>query len=101
MAIQTKTLGSVSDTDGTQATLQVDYDDQLLRLTLVRVINGTGRTARVTATAVANPSRTYTLNAAPHQTSTQNIPTGAQTRLDVTVDARGRVDGVDYQFLLL
>ena len=29
---------------------------------------------------------------------TQNIPTGASVRLSITIDARGRVNGIDHNF---
>jgi hypothetical protein len=104
MAIQTKTLGVLNEDEGS-ATLQIDYDDALLRLTTVRIINThPTRTARVSATVVANPNRTASMDGLPpvapatSKTSSQNLPTGQTQRFNITVLPSGRLDGVDYQF---
>ena len=98
MATITKTLGLLVEVAG-RAELQVDYDDALLRLLAVRIINGHPTlTARVTATSVANPARTATLDGLPAQTTAQALPTGAGQRFDVTFTASGRLDGVTYLF---
>lgn len=96
MATVTIELGSF---DERRVLLQVDYDDILLRLLVVRCINNTNFPARGTATAVPQPNRTYTATFPANQTTELNIPQNAANRLDITIDSRGRVDGVDYQFL--
>ena len=98
MATITKTLGLLVE-DAGRAELQVDYDNVLLRLLAVRIINSHPTlTARVVATSVANPARTATLDGPPAQTTTQAFPGGAAQRLDVTITASGRLDGVFYSF---
>jgi len=98
MAIQTKVLGTAYEPEGF-ARLEVDYDDNQLRLRVARIVNTHPTlTARATATAVSDPTRSYTLNGLPNQTTSVNIPTGPANRLDITIDARGRLDGVEYQF---
>lgn len=103
MAIVTKVLGTVGDAQVPphQAELSIDYDNALLRLTLVRIVNDTNQVAQVTGTATADPTRTFTMQCPAGQTATQNIPTGQANRLNITIDARGRVDGVEYHFLLV
>lgn len=98
MAIRTKALGVLVEPEG-RAELQVDWDDAAPRLTLVRIVNTHPTlTARVTATSVANPARAASLDGPPNQTTTRTLPTGQQQRLDITIDARGRLHGVEYQF---
>lgn len=94
MATVTKSLGSF---DNGNVRFEIDYSDTLLRLLAVRCINNSTIPASATVTAVSQPTRTYTRTFAASQTTVLNIPTTAATRLNITVDARGRVDGVDYQ----
>lgn len=99
MAIQTRVMGSCRDeTNGTTAVLSIDYDDALLRITGVHLVNPTTFAVFATAIRANGTGQTYTLNAAPGQTIDVAVPGGAQARLDVTIDARGRVDGVEYHF---
>ena len=100
MAIVTKTIGHDGTPDGGYVEWQIDYDDARLRLTAVRCINNSTSIAWGKAVSVANPSRSYSTTFPANQTTVINIPTGASQRLDITVDARGRVDGVDYQFMV-
>lgn len=93
MAIATKTLGGFDDG---LCRFELDYDDVNLRLTVVRCINNTAQPASAQATATAN-GRTATRIFAANSTVELAIPTGPTTRLDVTIDGRGRLDGVDYQ----
>jgi hypothetical protein len=90
MAIVTKPMGGF-----TGITFQVDYDDVNLRLTAIRCINTTAHACRGQVTATAN-GRTYNRTFAANQTTELAIPTNAPARLSITVDARGRIDGVDY-----
>lgn len=99
MAAVTRVLGrAVDETTGTQAVLQVDYDDSTLRLTAVRVINPTSKAFFVTARRASGGGQTYTLNASAGQTTEQTIPGNAAARLGVSIDAQGRLGGVDYTF---
>lgn len=98
MAIQTKTLGVLVEPEG-MATAQETYDDVRLRLETARIINTHPTlTARLSGFVVANPAKSFTLDCPPNQTVTQNIPTGQQARFDITIDAQGRIDGVEYRF---
>jgi hypothetical protein len=97
VAIVTKTLGEAVEAAGT-ATLQVDYDDQRLRLSAIRIINTHPTlTARLTATSTSTAA-TFSLDGPPNQTSVQNVPAGQASKFGVTIDSRGRLDGVDYAF---
>ena len=97
MAIITKTIGEAVEVAGT-ATLQIDYDDQRLRLTAIRIINThPSLTARLSATSTSTGA-TFTLDGPPNQTSAQGVPSGQASKFGVTIDSRGRVDGVDYAF---
>lgn len=99
MAIQTRELGrAVDETNGTAAVLSIDYDDALLRITAVHIVNPTTKAVFATARRASGGGQVYTLNAAAGQNVDVSVPGGAQARLDVTIDARGRVDGVDYTF---
>ena len=93
MATVTKSLGVIGP-----AELQIDYDDALLRLLAVRCINGGDQPASLTGFSVARPNRTFAFTFPAGQTTTQNVPQGANNRFDITVDARGRVDGVEWSF---
>ncbi len=93
MATVTKNLAVF---DGGNVIFELDYDDVALRLLVVRCINGTAQPDFGRATSTAN-GRTYSRTFAANATTEQAIPTNSQNRLDITIDARGRVDGVDYQ----
>lgn len=97
MAIQSRVLGSLVDDTG-QATLRVEYDDAALRLTLVEVINGTASPVAVTAQRASGGGQAYTFTIPAGQTRTQVVPGNAQNRLGITIDARGRLDGVEWNF---
>lgn len=95
MAIVTKTIAVLPWDETLTALLQIDYDDVDLRVRVVRVINPAPRGLVVTA-GRTDGTRTYTATAPANQTTTQNISTGAAQRLQLVVDARGRLDGVEY-----
>lgn len=97
MATITKTLGEAVEVAGT-ATLQIDYDDQRLRLSAIRIINTHPTlTARLSATSTSTAA-TFSLDGPPNQTTSQNVPAGQASKFGVTIDAQGRVDGCDYAF---
>lgn len=77
------------------ARLEIDYDNVDLRVRTVRVVNPAPRGLVITA-ARTNGTRTYTATAPASQTTTQSIPTTVANRLQLVVDARGRLDGVEY-----
>lgn len=98
MAIQTRNIGTAVEELGS-AELQIDYDDVDLRVRTVRIINGhPSLTARVTARRNDGTGPTRTLDGPPAQTTEQAIPTSPSQRLQLMVDARGRLDGVEYSF---
>jgi hypothetical protein len=99
MAIQTRQLGTlIDDKNGGIATLSIDYDDALLRLTAIHLINNTTFSVFCTAIRTNGTGQRYVINVPPGQRFDQTIAGGSQARLNVTIDAQGRVDGVDYQF---
>jgi hypothetical protein len=102
MAIQTRTLGSVSDAQVPPRSCSVtySYDDAALVLTAVDVTNDTNQTVHIDATATAT-GRNVSVNVAAGQTLHQNVPTNQANKLAITIDARGRMDGVEWHLLLV
>jgi hypothetical protein len=99
MAIQTANKGYASDsTTNTIAELQVDFDDVSMRLTAVRIVNPTAFAMYAVVRRGDGSGQTYTLSAPAGQTVEQVIPGQAANRLGVTIDANGRLDGVEYHF---
>lgn len=95
MAILTKTIVSF---DNGACVWSYSYDDVALRLTRILCDNTGGvYNTRGTVTVISN-GRTFTALVAPGGTLDQALPTGAQTRLGITIDSRGRVDGIDHSF---
>lgn len=96
MAIVTREQGRIIEDSGV-AILEYDYDDVSLLLRAIRVRNTTPLVVEVTAVKTTDPnagrtvSRTYPANA----TTVQNIGTGAAARINITIDSRGRMDGVE------
>lgn len=95
MAIATKTLAVLPWDETTGARLEIDYDNIDLRIRVVRVVNTAPRGLTVTA-ARTNRTRTYSATAPAGQTTAVNISTTAANRLQLVLDARGRLDGVEY-----
>lgn len=101
MAIVTRTIGVAVEAEGS-ATLQIDYDDADLRVRVVRIVNThPALTARVTARRNDGTGPTRTLDGPPNQTTEQTIPTSPSQRLQLVVDAQGRLDGAEYSFAWL
>lgn len=99
MAIQTKTLWTASDPTNPDnvADLQISYDDVLLRITNVTLHNPTSKTIRYSATSNSN-GKNYSGTIPPNTPTTSfNINNAnAQNRLNITITANGRLDGVEY-----
>jgi len=113
MATQTK---RVVDFDGGTCFWEYDYEDgsggAVRRLIQIRCTNNSalGNNTRGTVTVMAN-GRTFSELVVPAGTPagqvpqgasvgtfSQNLPGNAQSRLEITIDARGRVDGIDHHF---
>lgn len=95
MAIQTRTI--VKFDDG-KCIWTYQYDDVGLFLTNLSCDNTQGtKSTTGTATVISN-GRTFNRTVAAGGTLSQAIPTGPAVRLGITVDGRGRVDGVDWSF---
>lgn len=95
MAIVTKTMAYLPWDETTFARLEIDYDNVDLRVRVVRVVNTAPRGLIVTANRT-NKTRTYSATAPAGQTSAINISTTAANRLQLVLDARGRLGGVEY-----
>lgn len=95
MATVTKNLAYFA---GTSVEFQIDYDNASLLLLAVRCINNSAEAAYGKARHLGT-GRVYDSYFPANQTTFLPIPTGPQTRMQVTVDARGRVDGVDYTLM--
>ena len=96
MAIQTKTLAVLNDdVSGLNAIIDLLWDDARLRIESIRGTNPTSRAVALTARATADGtifSTTFPAGA----TTTRNIPAGQLNRFSITIDGRGRLDGVEY-----
>ena len=95
MATVTKTIAVLPWDDTLTALLQIDYDDVTLRVRVVRVINPAPRGLVISASRT-DRSRVYSVTAPANQTTEKAVSTGAAQRLQLVVDARGRLDGVEY-----
>jgi hypothetical protein len=100
MAIQTRDDGAVAN--GT-IVFQYDYDDVSLRIVAIRCINGSaapawGRATQINADGTLNTSRTYATTFPANQTTVINVPTGASQRLQLFVNATGKLDGVRREY---
>ena len=93
MASVTKEIGSFGD----QVTFSITYDNVSNLLTALRCKNDSEQDAIGEATLVAN-GRSYSKIFQAHTDTNIAIPTQKATRLDITVDANGRVNGVEYHF---
>lgn len=100
MALVTREIGRAYDPGDPAlvATLEIDYDDGDLRVRTVRIVNGTTLLARVTARRTDGTGPTRTLEAPAGQTVSLAVGTIPAQRLQLVVDSRGRLDGVDYTF---
>lgn len=96
MAIQTKQIVAF---DQGACVWEYDYDDVGMFLTALRCNNTAGQyPTRGTVTVVSN-GRTRTGRVVAGNTfDTGPLPTGAQARLGISIDSRGRVDGIDWHF---
>lgn len=94
MAIQTK---NVAEFDNGLCVWQYDWDDSLLRLTQIRCTNNSVFPTRGTIIIQKN-GRSFTALVAPGGSLNQALPTSPAARLEITVDSRGRVNGLDHTF---
>jgi hypothetical protein len=93
MATQTKVLIS----DPAQGfRIEYDYDDSVLRITTIRAVNTGGHDVRVTATRVSDGVSHQQIFEA-GQTQVLVVPTGPATRLQLALDALGRLNGVSWR----
>lgn len=95
MAVVTRDVNGGTAADNTTWVVQYDYDDATLTITKARCVNNTPDQKTVAATLTSN-GRTYSMACDPHATTEVNVPTGAAVRLQLFVDGRGRLDGVDW-----
>ena len=98
MATITRKVGGDGDAQRGYVEFQIDYDDRKNYLTALRCINSSTEAAWGQATLVAD-GRSYDMRFPAGQTTYIAIPTGAAQRLGITVDPRGRIDGVEYHFM--
>ena len=95
MAIITKVIAILPWDADLIARLEIDYDNVDLRVRSVRVINPAPRGLVITA-ARTNGTRSYSVTAPANQNSSVNVSTTSANRLQLNIDARGRLDGVEY-----
>lgn len=98
MAIVNRIIATMpDDVSGLVANLSVDYDDSTLRITALRANNPTSRAILLTARRISN-GRIYNVTFPAGQAdSFISIPGSPPAdRLAITIDERGRLDGVEY-----
>lgn len=99
MALATLRVLEGSGDPGTGFTVDLQYDDALLRLTEVDINNNltvNGQPASVFCMVVRDSDgRIYSRTFGQGQT-TLSIPTGGAGRITVTLNSRGRLDGYSF-----
>lgn len=87
--------------DGGACFWEYDYDDQQLRLKAWRCQNTMAFPTTCEIISTVDPTAILTRTVPAHMPGDaqikgfeENIPVGVQNRFDITVDARGRVDGL-------
>lgn len=98
MAIISKRQGGDGDPIRGYVEFWIDYDDALLRLTALRCINNSTELAWGRVTNLQT-NRSYEQTFAANQTTEISIPGNAAQRLNISIDANGRIDGCDYFFM--
>ena len=88
-------MGVLAWDTGELATVELDYDDVLLRATAIRVINGAPRAVIIDASR-SDKSVSYSQEFPANDTTEILIPGASQNRLGVSIDERGRVDGIEW-----
>lgn len=97
MAIQSRVQWDNGNPDH-PATVTIFWDDVSLLLTRVVIDNTLGLYALPAKATVTANGRTFNATVQPGNTLDQAIPTGAATRLQLTINPdNGRLDGVDWQ----
>ena len=95
MAIQSKVMWT-SGMPENPATLTMFWDDQTLLITRIVIDNTQGKYP-LKAKAVVNANgRTFQTTVNPGDTLDQAIPTNQANRMELFLDAKGRLDGVDW-----
>lgn len=94
MAIQTKVQGTLYEDATHVARLEYDYDDIALVITTARCVNGTSVPVFVTIARISDGFQYGPFTVAPGATLAQNVPASGAGKIDITVDARGRLVGI-------
>lgn len=76
-------------------TVSIDYDDANLRVLAFHIINTDSRSYTISATSNAN-GKNYLFTIQPNSMIDQNVPPGAANRLQLFVNANGKLDGLDW-----
>lgn len=93
MATVTYRVGSIGP-----ILVEADYDDATLRIQLIRVINPGPDACFVQATRTSN-GRTYGQRFGPGTTFITIPQSPPASRLEGFLDARGRLDGIDWSII--
>jgi hypothetical protein len=91
MATVNKIIGGM---DGLM-TVSLDYDDASLRVLAFHIINNATRSYTISATSTVN-GKNYLFNILANSTIDQNVPPGASNRLQLSMTASGKLDGVEW-----
>jgi hypothetical protein len=101
MATVTRTIATlVEASTNLQAIVEIDYDDVQLEVNAIRCVNNTSGRVDVNAVKTMSPSfgRLYQARFPGGRTTFIGIPnTPPSDRVPITIDAQGRVDGIDWQ----
>lgn len=96
MATVTKAIAYiVDDANGLGVEVQIDYSDTALRVEVLRVVNNGTRPLSVTAIRQSD-GRLYQGEFPPARTTEIAVPQTGSGRFDISVDAQGRLLGIEY-----
>lgn len=96
MATVTRQIGAWSDNTNDTFTVTMDYDDVDLR---IRAFHGDNRSPTNSATVSAtdlSAARTYSKVCPPNVVTDQIVPTGQAQKLQLFINAAGKLDGVEW-----
>ena len=97
MATVTKVIAVLNDdVSGLNATVEVDYDDVALRVSMLRVRNPTSRGVNAAAIKQSNGRLYQAIFPAGQDTEIAVPSSPPAARIAITIDTQGRLDGIEY-----
>ena len=98
MAIQTRRIAGDGSPEKGYVEFWISWDDVGLFLTELKCINNSSEATWGKAINIQT-GRSYERTFPANETTILSLPGQSQNRLNITIDARGRVDGCDYFFM--